>query len=316
MKYFLAILFLSLGVQAQTKYFNAAKKSLKKATGSKISELHYFPSQWEFDVTLGYRYSKFQTTAKANGTTVVDYDRGVSTAISELKLGLLDSLYLQLDWDYLVTADVSYTKPVNTPSEKSTGPKDPKMAAVFRAVDASSFKLDTKVSFQPTLGNHNEPDAQNNGDALSGGHEFGVGARAVALITDSSQLAFSAEYLIGSDTTSVDQASNVESVQSAHNLLQMQILVQTEIATDLFFGAGVEIVSEDGYDNEDQQTRQKIAYGSTSAKSLAFLLGYELTADDAFRAEFDYLIDYTSDVNGYDLSTEGMSGAVAYTHRF
>jgi hypothetical protein len=138
----------------------------------------------------------------------------------------------------------------------------------------------------------------------------------VALVTNTSQLSLTVDYKIGSEQTSVDQTTSVESIASTHNTLELALLVQSEITADVFFGAGFEIFNVDAYDIENQASLAKTTIGSTSTNSLAFLLGYELTPDDAFQAEFNYLMDYNSDINGADLNVEASSGAVAYTHRF
>jgi hypothetical protein len=316
MKYLFAIFLLSISAHAQKKYLNAAKKAVGRATGAQISELHYFPSQWDFNLTLGYRQTNSKVMAKTNGTVILEYDRDISTALSTLQLGLLDSLYVQIDADYLMAADTSYNKPANTPSEKDTGANDPILSGVYRVLDGSIVKLDGKIFYQPSLGVHHKADAQNTGDARSGGEEYGLGLRAVALVTNTSQLSLTVDYKIGSEQTSVDQTTSVESIASTHNTLELALLVQSEITADVFFGAGFEIFNVDAYDIENQASLAKTTIGSTSTNSLAFLLGYELTPDDAFQAEFNYLMDYNSDINGADLNVEASSGAVAYTHRF
>lgn len=302
----------TISSEAQIK--SAYERVKRAVTGSaQLSQLHYFPEQWEVDLTVGYRLQKLDVTVKSPTATITEAKQNISNIETSVRLGLLDSLFTQIDWEYLIAMDVDYTVPANEESTKFAGAGEPTFALVFRAVDASSFKLDVKAGYQPSFGDHKDADATYDGDALTGGPAFVAGARAIALVTESSQVAANVTLKNSGDATVVDQTLNQTLEAKAHNQLDIELSTLTKLTSEMFFGLQLDMVKIDGYDRRGSTTTE---VGTTEYKVLNLIGKYELNPDGLITAEVGYILDFSGEVLGLDLSTEGYSAALSYTVRF
>jgi len=309
------VLIFAVSSEAQIK--KAYERVKRSVTGSaKLSQLHYFPSQWEVDLNLGYRFTSLSLNGKSTGLTVVKADQSISTAVGELTLGVLDNVYTQLKWQYLVNFNVDYSQPASLASTKASGPSDPELAAVVRLVNGESVKLDGKFEFSASTGDHQEPDANNDGDAKSGGNEITVGGRLIALITDSSQLGLTLDYTMSDVKTSIDQTNGQITESGKTNQTEIEISTLTEITSDLFFGLTLNIVNIDGYKSENLTTLSTSDYGSTSGKSFNIIGKYEFTPDSSVGLQAGYVVDYNTSVGTVDLSVTGYNLSANYLIRF
>lgn len=316
MKKLFIVLVLAFGFNAQAQMKKMYQRAKRAVTGfAKLSQLHYFPEAGEVDLALGYDYSKLDISVKGGGIVYADQTNTTSETSAGITVGVMDLLYVTLTGGYVLSDMTDYTVPVSD-SDNSKGFTEPILSGVIRFVDANSFKMDAKLAYQPSFGDHKQADATNDGDALKGGHVMSVAVRGVGLVTDSSQLALAVEYSVFGETTEVDQLSLEKTAQSQHNALNFEVKTLTEIANDLFFGAALNIVNVDSYNRKNQTTLDVTEYGSASVTSLGLRGGYELTPDDAFGADFNYLLNYSSDVENIPMNAEGWGFAAQYTHRF
>ncbi len=311
------VLVLLTAVESQAQLKKMYQRAKQAVTGSAtLAQLHYFPEQWELDLTLGYRYTTIDLKGNITGTTVLEANQKQHLLKSSLVLGVLDNVYTQLSWDYLVGMDVSYSKPTATPNTKSKGPVDPTIAAVARLVDGDSVKLDAKFAFQPSLGDHQEADANNDGDALAGGHAMTVGARLVALVTDSSQISATLDYKMMSLQNSVDQATKEISEDDKHNQTMIELATMTALTSDLYFGVLLEIANTDSYKSTDLTSNTTTNFGSVSGKTLNLVGKYLFTQDSLIEVQAGYLLDYSQTIGSLDTSATGYSVNANYTVRF
>lgn len=311
------VLVLLTAVESQAQLKKMYQSAKQAVTGSAtLAQLHYFPEQWEVDLALGYRYSVLNVKGNSTGTTIVEADQSTSTMTTALTVGLLDNVYAQLKWDYLVSFNVDYSKPQAQPDTKSKGAEDPTIGATIRLVDADSVKLDAKAEFQPSGGDHLEADATHDGNAKSGGHATTLGARFVALVTDSSQISATLDYKILSLQNSMDQSTGIFSEDDKHNQMTIELATMTELTSNLFFGVMLDIVNIDSYKSTNLSSQAVTDYGSTSGKTLNLIGRYEATQDSLIEAQVGYILDYSQEVGAVDISATGYSMAVQYTIRF
>lgn len=311
------ILVLLAAVPSEAQFKKVYQRAKQAVTGSAtLAQLHYFPEQWELDLSLGYRYTTIDLKGNVAGTTVREANQKQHLLKSALVLGVLDNVYVQLNWDYLAGMDVSYSKPSTTPTTKSKGPVDPTIAAVARLVDGGSVKLDAKFAFQPSLGDHQEADANNDGDAKAGGHAMTVGGRLIALVTDSSQISATLDYKMMSLQNSVDQTTKGITEDDKHNQVMIELATMTELTSELYFGVLLEISSIDSYKSTDLTSNLTTDYGSVSGKTLNLVGKYLFTPDSLVEVQAGYLIDYSQTIGTLDLSASGYSVNVNYTVRF
>lgn len=311
------ILVLLTAAQSQAQLKKVYQRAKQAVTGSaKLAQLHYFPEQWEVDLTLGYRFTTLDHKGNTAGTTFLEASQKQHLLKSSFTLGLLDNVYAQVNWNYLAGIDVSYSKPASTPSTKSKGPEDPTIAAVARLVGGESVKIDAKVAFQPSLGDHQEPDANNDGDAKTGGHAFTVGGRLIVLATESSQISATLEYKMLSLQNSVDQTTKVITEDDKHNQIMIELATLTELTSELYFGVLLEIVNVESYKSTNLTTNSVSDYGSVSGKTLNLVGKYQFTQDSLFEVQAGYLLDYSQTIGSVDISTTGYSLNANYTVRF
>lgn len=305
------VLLFAVSSQAQIK--TAYERVKQAVTGSaQLSQLHYFPQAWETDLTVGFRLQKLEAKIKSPTATVTDAKQDISTVDTSIRLGLSDSLYAQIEWEYLIAMDVDYSVPVQE-STKSTGAAEPLLSVVYRLVNADSFKLDTKAGYQPSLGDQKDADENNDGNALIGGQSFVVGAKAIALITGSSQVAANVVLKKFADATTVDQTTNQSSETEAHNRLDIELSTLTKLTSEMFFGLQLDIIKIDGYDRRSSTTTE---VGTTEYKVLNLIGKYELNPDNLITVEAGHILNFRGEVLGLDFNTEGYSVALAYSVRF
>ncbi|MES2802003.1 MAG: hypothetical protein V4654_05885 [Bdellovibrionota bacterium] len=313
----LSLLVFLFAVSSEAQIKKTYQRVKQAVTGSaKISQLHYFPSQWEVDLALGFRYSSLSLNGKSTGLTVLEADQSISILTTSLTLGVLDNVYAQLKWDYMINFNLEYSKPDTQPSSKSKGSENPAIAGVVRVVDGGSVKLDGKIEISPSTGDHLEADATHDGDAKSGGHTTTIGGRFVVLVTGSSQLGFGLDYTVFSLERSRDQSSGQISESAKHNQTTIEISTLTEITSDLFFGLMLDIVNVDSYKSTDLTSLSTTDYGSTSGKTINLIGKYEVTPDSSISAEVGYIIDYSTNIGSLDVSASGYSMATNYLVRF
>ncbi|MCM2354890.1 MAG: hypothetical protein NDI63_14815 [Pseudobdellovibrio sp.] len=311
------VLILLTAAQSQAQLKKVYQRAKQAATGSAtLAQLHYFPEQWDVDLTLGYRYTVIDLKGNVAGTTVLEANQNQQLLKSSLTLGILDNVYAQVNWNYLAAMDVTYTKPAATPSNKSTGPEDPTIAVVTRLMDGDSIKLDAKLAFQPSMGDHQEPDANNDGDAKSGGHSVTLGGRFIALITQSSQLSATVDYKMMGVQNSVDQQTKIVSEDDKHNQMMIELATLTELTSELYFGVLLEIVNADSYKSTNLLSNATTDYGSVSGKTLNLVGKYQFTQDSLVEVQAGYLIDYSQTIGTVDSSATGYSLNANYTVHF
>lgn len=318
MKNFAGLVFVALfALDAQAQLKKTYQRVKQAVTGSaKLAHLHYFPGQWETGLSLGYRYSVINVKGNFTGSTVVEAEQKVSTVNSQLSLGVLDNVRLQLSWDYLAAMQVDYTKPANQASTKSKGLKDPLFAAIVRVADAESVKFDLKAGFQPETGDHEQADAANDGNAKLGGHTVVAGAKVIAIVTSNSQISAGLTYSMHSLQNSVDQTTSEIEESEKHNETLIELATLTELTPELFFGLTLEIANVEGYKSMNLTTRDTDDVGSISGKTLNLIGKYEITPDSLIEAQIGYLLDYSTETSNIDVSADGYSLSAGYTVRF
>lgn len=308
---------LLLAIQAGAQIKKTYQRVKQAVTGSaRLAELHYFPKPWEADLNFAYRYTALNIKGNSAGLTVVDADQNQSTLKSSLALGLSDQVFVQMGWDYLLATDINYTKPSSQSSLRYKGLQDPDLAAIFRVLNADSFKLDLKGAVRISTGDSEEADANHDGNAKDGGHALTAGAKMIALVTESSQISANLDYKMIGVSNSVDQTSKQTSEFDQHNEMLIELATMTELTTNLFFGVLLEIARVDGYKKTNLITKAATNTGSVSGKTLNAVGKYELTPDSLFEAQMGYLIDYSSTSNGVDVSATGSSLTASYLVRF
>lgn len=311
---FVLVLFVAVQSQAQAK--RIYKRVKQVVTGSaKLSQMHYFPRPWEMDLGIAYRYTNINIKGNSAGITNVEASQKQSIMKASAVLGVFNSVYAELDWDYLASYEVSYSKP-SQPTSKSKGMADPTIGAVARLVDADSVKIDLKGKFQASTGDRLDPDSTHDGNAKSGGHAITAGAKMIALITDSSQLGVSLDYTMFALQNSVDQTTKVNYEDDKHNQTVVELSTLTEISSDMFFGVLLEIANTDGYKTTNLNTKSTSDMGSISGKTLNLVGKYEFTPDSLLQLELGYLLDYSQNVSNLDVSATGYSMTAGYLVRF
>lgn len=317
MKNLLAVFLVFLSAFSAEAQIKKTYERVKQAvTGSaQLAELHYFPEQWEVDLSLGYRYTKFSVEGKTAGLTAYEFDNATSTLATGFNLGLSDNVYATLNWDYLVSQNISYSQPT-LPSTKSTGLADPTTGAVIRVFDGSGVKLDGKAQFTLNTGDRKESDGTNNGDAKNGGHVIEVGARMIGLVTDSSQISLTADYQMNGEATSVDQVNGDTTETDKYNQTEIELSTLTKLTSDLFFGITFDYINMDSYKSTNLVTNSKTSYGSTTGKTLSLQGKYQFTPDSLIQVEGGFITDYTGSSAGFDFSVTGYSSAINYVVRF
>lgn len=311
------LFFLLMASQAQAQIKKTYQRVKQAVTGSaKLAQLHYFPEQWELNLGVGYRYIALDIKGNSTGSTVVDAQQNQSILKGVMTLGVFSRVYGQLNWDYLVAMDTTYSRPTNQPSTKAKGVADPTFSGVVRLVDGDSVKLDLKGAFAPSFGDHNKADSKNEGDAKSGGHAFTFGGRLIALVTESSQLSASLDYRMYSLQNSIDQQTNEITEDDKHNAVLVELSTLTELTSNFYFGALLEIAQTEAYQSTNLTTQSKTDNGTISAKSLNVMGKYAFTPDTLVEVQAGYVIDYTSSVGTVDISATGYSLNANYLVRF
>lgn len=310
-------LVLLISVQTEAQIKKTYQRVKQYVTGSaKLAQLHYFPEQWEVDLNVGYRYELLEVKGNSTGITVVEADQKLSLLKGSVTLGVLDNVYTQLNWDYLVAQDIKYSKPTNQPSTKYKGVADPTIAAVVRLLNAESFKLDVKGAFQPSLGDQEEADGTHDGNAKAGGHVITLGGRAVALITNSSQISAKLDYKMLSLANSVDLATQEVSEKAKHNETVIELATLTELKPDFYFGLLLEINNAESFKTKNLTTLSETNNGTLSSKALNAVGKFEMTPDSLVEVQLGYLIDYSTTTNSVDVSADGYSLVANYLIRF
>ena len=308
------ILVITFAVESNAQIKKAYQQVKQAVTGAaQLSELHYFPKPWEANLTFGYRLQGTDVNIKSITGTFLDSNNKVSTVETSLRLGLLDSLFAEIKWDYLIAADVDYSIPVNQPSLRSSGLKEPLFALNYRLADASAIKLDTKIGYQPSIDDSKSADSNHQGNAFAGGQAFVVGAKAIALITDSSQMALNVVFKNNSQAIKIDQTTNEITEVKAHNELNVEISTLTKLTSSLFFGLQLDFINIDAYESRGNSTND---VGTTTGRVLNLIGKYEIHPDHLISVEAGYILDYKSQTSGLDVKAEGYSVALAYTVRF
>lgn len=314
MKSFIFIAAFCFSIQSQAQVKAAYQKIKQAVTGSaQLSELHYFPEQWEVNLSLGYRLDSLDVNLKSNAGTFLDSNHKIDTLETSLRLGLIDSLYTEIKWDYVVAGNLDYSIPANEPSVKYSGLREPLFSFNYRLVDASAIKLDTKIGYQPFIADSKSADSSHDGNAFAGGQAFVVGLKAIALITDSSQIAVHVILKNNGDATEIDQTTNELTEINAHNLLNVEVSTLTKLTSSLFFGLQLDFINIDAYDRRGSST---VAVGSTAGRVLNLIGKYEINPDHLITLEGGYIMDYKGKTANLDLKAEGYSTALAYTVRF
>ncbi|AZZ36151.1 hypothetical protein CIK05_04860 [Bdellovibrio sp. qaytius] len=307
-------LVLSYAVTSEAQIKQAYQRAKQAVTGSaKFAQLHYFPKQWETDLQIGYRYENLGLILKSSTATIADTDQSISVIESSVSLGLLDSLFAQIEWDYEVSKVVSYNQPAGQASNKYLGAGEPTLSVNYRLVNADSFKLDTKLGYQPSFGDLQDADATHDGNNLLGGPTAVIGAKAVALITDNSQIALDVTYQNFGEATEIDQITKEKTTIDAHNQLVFQLSTLTELTNDLFFGLQLDVINIDAYDRHGLTTTE---IGTTSGRVLNLIGKYEFTPDSLINADVGYVLDYKGKALNFDLVADGYSAAISYAVRF
>lgn len=311
------ILVLLTAVESQAQLKKVYQRAKQAVTGSaKFSQLHYFPAQWEMDLEAGYTYSKFNLKQTDTGLSVAEADQTISALNFEAKLGILDAAYLSVEWDYVMNTELTYTKPANQPTYTSKGPAEPNFSGVWRVVDADSVKLDAKLGYRPSLGDHQEADSANEGDALSGGDLITAGGRFIALVTDNSQLALTGEYGLYGVAKEVDQITNQTTENNAHGAFVLQAGVLTEIISDTFFGADVAYKHTDAYTSKNLTSQLKTDRASMDQTFLILTAKREFTPDMNITGELGYLFDGRANQGTSEVKITGYTIGAKYAIRF
>lgn len=311
------VLVLLTAVQSQAQLKKVYQQVKQKVTGSAtLAQLHYFPEQWEVDLSVGYDYTTMDVKGTAAGISVVEYESKSSVLQSYLVLGLSDNIFAQLNWDYLVLLDQSYTKPPGLAGDKSKGAEDPTIAVVVRLVDGGSVKVDTKLGFQPNTGDSQAPDDTHDGNAKTGGHATTIGARVIGLVTDSSQISATIDYEMLSVANAVDQTTNDVTERSKHNQLTIRLETLTQLTSEIYFGAQLDILSSDSYKSTDLTSNSTTDVGSASQKRVNLVGKYAFTPDSLVDLQAGYLLDFSSEISGIDYSVTAYTLAAAYVVRF
>lgn len=311
------VLILLTAAESQAQLKKVYQRAKQAVTGSaKFSQLHYFPEQWEMDLEAGYTYSKFNLKQTEAGLSVAEADQTSSALNFEAKLGILDAVYVSVDWDYVVNQELKYTKPALQPVYVSKGPAEPTFSGVWRVVDGDSVKLDGKLGYRPSFGDHNEADGTNEGDALSGGSLIVAGGRFVALITESSQLALVGEYGLYGVANDIDQLTNQTTENNTHGGFILQAGVLTEIISDTFFGVDVGYKHIDSYTSKNLTSQLKTERASMDQTLLILTAKHEFTPDMNIAGELGYLMDGRSNQGTSEIKISGYSAGARYAIRF
>jgi hypothetical protein len=310
------ILVLLMTVQAEAQLKKAYKRVKQAVTGSaKLSHLHYFPKQWEVDLGAGARYTILDYKGNSSGLTFLEAEQKMSTLSGSLALGLTNIMYVQMDFGYQLASDVTYTKP-SQPGSKSKGLVNPAFSGVIRLLEGDSINIDLKGKFEASTGDRQSSDATHEGNAQSGGHAFGAGAKIIASITDSSQLSAALDYKMMALRSAVDQSTKINYEDDKHNEVLITLSTMTELTSDLFFGVNLEVVNVDAYKTTNLSTKATSNTGSVSAKTLNLIGKYELTPDSLMQIEANYMIDYKEAGNNYDITATGYGLGASYLVRF
>lgn len=318
MKNFAALVLVFLiSVQSEAQVKKTYQRVKQYVTGSaKLAQLHYFPEQWEMGLIVGYRYELLDVKGNSTGITVLEADTKVSLLKGAAVLGVLDNVYAQLNWDYLVAQDIKYSKPTSEPSTKYKGVTDPTLAGVVRVVDGESLKLDVRGAFQPSLGDFEEADGTHDGNAKEGGHAIAIGGRFVALVTNSSQLSATLDYRMLSLANSVDLSTQEVSEKAKHNETLITLATLTELKSNIHFGLLFAITNTDSFKTKNLTTLAETNNGSVSSKVLNAVGKFELTQDSLVEVQLGYLIDYATTTNAVDITASGYSLTANYLIRF
>lgn len=310
------ILVLLAAIQSEAQLKKVYQRAKHAVTGSaKFSQLHYFPSQWELDLDAGYTYSNFDLKQTVSGLSTAEANQSGSAFNFEAKLGIFDGIYLSADWDYVLKNDLKYSKPSGQPTYVSKGAAEPIFSGVWRVANAESIKLDAKLGYRPSFGDHYVADGQSEGDALTG-ELITAGARFVALVTETSQLALVGEYGLYSASSEVDQLTDQVSKNTAHGGFIFQAGVLTEIVNDTFFGADVALKRLESYTSTNLTSLVKTEQASLNQTFLILTAKHEFTPDTNLTGELGYLFDGQAEQGSSVIKLNGYTVGAKYSIRF
>ena len=287
--------------------------SAAKVPNAKLSQLQYFPKQLEVDMGLNGSYFKTKSTKKFGSTTLLDYNNDRWIGGATVEVGVIDRLKIGVSWAY-ETDDASYNVPFNQPDLKSSGNIDPTISATFRAFDGPSFKVDLAASITPSLGHEKDADLFHDGNELNGFNEYDGAINLIGLVTASSQIEGSVAFRYADSGNNDDQTTGYTTTVGSHSTIDFSARTLTEIAQNLFFGAGVDYATTSSYTS--QQLATVANYGTSSVATVGAIARYEVSPDNALGLEVAYIVNYTGSVTNNDLNQSGGGATVTYVHRF
>lgn len=308
---------LSLGllfaVNSQAQIKTAYERVKQAVTGSaKISQPHYFTSQWEVLAHVGLAYTgRDYKLSSSNGFDTSTKDVAINT---ELTLGVLDNLSLGINWDYDISDKHSYDG--NLADENYKGATDPVINVTGRVGDFENVKIDLKLAYQPKTADFKVADDTHDGNAVNGYRSTIFGAEFDFLITNASQVFLIGEYSHISEKTSVDQTTGDIAISKAANSTLLKIGTLTEIKNDSFFGVTFSMLNIDGGRKIQADGASTVESPEVSANALTAVIKHEFTPNSALEIQLESILSGSLKYQTTESKVEGSALSAAYLVRF